>query len=57
MQRVHRPVGGDSPAGRYQCLAGHLPAKYALASFSLRAAAAEDVDLDLLQVEKLDDSV
>lgn len=47
---VHRAARGD------QCLAGDLAAEGPL-QFFLRAAAAEDVQLDLLQIEQLDEPV
>src|SRR6266852_552391 len=52
MQRVHGPVRRDGAAGRDQRLPGHLAAEHPLPALVLRAAAAEDVDLDLLQVEE-----
>ena len=52
MQRVHRPVVGHGPARRDQRLPGDLPAVDPLHGLVGRPAA-EDVDLDLLQVEQV----
>src|SRR5262245_49053841 len=57
MQRVHGPVRRNGAAGRHQRLAGHLAAEDPLPPFILRAAAAEDVKLDLLKIEQLHDGV
>ncbi len=54
VQRVHRPVALRGAPGGDQGLAGHLAAEDPLQGL-LRAAAAEDVDLDLLQVEQVDE--
>ncbi|GAA3151602.1 hypothetical protein GCM10010521_44090 [Streptomyces rameus] len=53
MQRVHRAVAVRGAAGGDQCLARHLAAEDPLQGL-LRAAATEDVDLDLFQVEQVD---
>ena len=52
MQRVHDAALDRAPRG-HQRLAGHLSAEHPLAIL-LRAAAAEDVHLELLEVEDLD---
>ena len=52
VQRVHRAVFRHGPARGNERLTGHLAAEYPLPALVLRAAAAEDVDLDLLQVEE-----
>src|SRR5580704_1623376 len=57
VQRVHRPVGWHCAARRHQRLAGHLAAKDALPLLAGRAPAAEDVQLDLLEVEQADDLI
>ncbi len=56
MQGVHRPVRRHGPPGGDQRLPGHLPAEHPL-PLLIRAAAAEDVQLDLLQVEQFDQPV
>lgn len=56
MQRVHRPVALGRAAGGHQRLARHLSAEDPLEGL-LRAPAPEDVDLDLLQVEQVDESL
>ena len=53
MQRVHRAVALRGAAGGDQRLAGDLAAEDPLQGL-VRAAAPEDVDLDLLQVEQVD---
>ncbi len=55
MQRVHE-AALDRPSGRDQGLARHLAAEDPLAVL-LRAAPAEDVHLELLEVEELDQVV
>src|SRR5215469_642484 len=57
VQRVHRPVGRDGPARRDERLARHLAAEDTLPALILRAAAAEHVLLDLLQIEQRDQPV
>ena len=54
---MHRPVRRDRAPGRDQRLPGHLAAEDPLPALARRAAAAEDVDLDLLQVEEGNDAV
>ena len=57
MQRVHLPARVFDRAGRGdQRLTGDLAAEHALAALVGRAAA-EDVDLDRLEVEQLDEIV
>ena len=56
VQRVHRALAVGGAAGRDQRLARDLPAEDPLQGL-LRAAAAEDVDLDLLQVEQIDQAL
>src|SRR4029450_11749809 len=51
-QGVPQPVGRDGPSGGHQGLAGHLAAEDPL-EILVRAAAPEDVLLDLLEVEDL----
>src|ERR1017187_2374468 len=57
VQRVPRAVVRHGPASRDQGLASHLSAEYPLPPLAGRAAAAEDVELDLLEVEQLDHGV
>src|SRR6266700_4254735 len=52
VQRMDRPVIGHGTAGGDECLAGHLPAEYPLPPLVFRAPAAEDVELDLLEVKQ-----
>ena len=56
VQGVHRTVPGHGPACRDQRLPGHLAAEHPLPAL-IRAAAAEDVHLDLFQVEELQEPV
>ena len=56
VQGVHRPVRRHRTPGRDQRLARHLPAEHPLHPH-IRADAAEDVFLDLLQVEELEEPV
>ncbi len=55
MQRMHRALAVGGAARRDQRLAGHLAAEHPLQGL-LGAATAEDVDLDLLQIEQVDES-
>src|SRR6185437_8704063 len=57
VQRVDRPVVGHRAAGRHQRLACHLTAEHALPALTLRAAAAEDVELDLLKIKQLNHGI
>jgi hypothetical protein len=56
VQRVHRPVVGHGPSGGDQRLPGDLAAVHPLDGLVGRPAA-EDVDLDLLQVEQVEEPV
>ena len=56
VQRVHGPVRLDRAAGGDQRLPGHLAAEHPLPG-RLRADSAEDVLLDLLEVEQPDQTV
>ena len=51
---MHGPVLRHRAAGRDQRLPGDLAAEHTLPAFALRTAPAEDVDLDLLQVEQVE---
>ncbi len=53
---MHRAVSGHGPPRGDQRLPGHLPAEHPLHPL-VRAAAAEDVDLDLLQIQQIDQVV
>src|SRR5271166_459494 len=54
---MHRPLVRHCAAGGHQGLSGHLPAEHALPALPRRTAAAEDILLDLLEVEQADDFV
>jgi len=56
VQRVHRPLGRDGPARGDQRLPGHLAAEHTLGGL-VGTAAAEDVHLDLLQVEQIEQAL
>ncbi len=56
VQRVDRAVALHGAPRGHQRLAGDLPAEDPLEGL-LRAGAAEDVDLDLLQIEQIDQSL
>jgi hypothetical protein len=56
MQRVHWPVGGNGTAGGDQRLPCHLAPEDPLPPV-VGAAAAEDIGLDLLQVEQVDQAI
>ena len=56
MQRVHHPGDRSRPGGRRQGLGEHLAAEHPLQR-AVRLAGAEQVALDLLQVEEVDQLV
>ncbi len=53
---MHPAIGGHGPPGRDQRLPGHLPAEHADGAVR-RADPAEQVHLELLQVEQLHEAV
>src|SRR5262245_56596003 len=57
VQRVHWPVFWHGPPGGDERLTGHLAAEHSLPAFILRAPAAENVELDLLQIKQFHDGV
>jgi len=52
VQRVHAGLGFNCPSRGHECLPGHLPAEHTLA-IRMGAAAPEDIEFDLLEVEEV----